>query len=420
MTTTYPALRGKFGTTEYYAIVMRVSELVGMVQFPSDETGWRNNSIEEQFQRKLDMSRVTRSIAPYFASDSKRFSGSLVVAVSNPDDMKFENMEDVTKDDALPFAYGSATDSLGFVTFNNLKLITLDGQHRTKALQLAMHWSKNPESKPTDIISDDSLGDDQITLILVNSDTTLSRYIFNKINKYAKPTSKAGKLITDDDDAMAVMTRKLVEGGTIPKRLVNIESNSLGKSAIEFTLLSTFHDANKALLSSLPVPSIGKPENMKDEERKLKQAEIAVEWQRLTTGIRQWKNALEDPEKSGDKYRINFRKKSLLGRPIGQLTLVKGYAHACISMGQVVDRDVLVKKLNSINWDMDKDMWKGVLVKPDGKVMYGVRAANLASKLVSHLIGTDLPQTDIDKILDFVHGAKRHRKRLPPQIVLQN
>ena len=315
MTTTYPALRGKFGTTEYYTIVMRVSELVGMVQFPSDETGWKNNSIEEQFQRKLDMPRVTRSIAPYFANDSKRFSGSLVVAVSNPDDMKFENIEDVTKDDALPFAYGSATDSLGFVTFNNLKLITLDGQHRTKALQLAMHWSNNPESRPTDIIPDDNLGDDQITLILVNSDTALSRYIFNKINKYAKPTSKAGKLITDDDDAMAVMTRKLIEGGMIPKRLVNIESNSLNKSSIEFTLLSTFHDANKALLSCLPVPSIGKPENMKDEERKLKQAEIAVEWQRLITGIRQWKDALKDPEKSGDKNRINFRKKSLLGTP---------------------------------------------------------------------------------------------------------
>ena len=420
MTTTYPALRGKFGTTKYYIIMMRVSELVDMVRFPADVPDWKNRSIEEKFQRKLDMVRINRGIAPYFAGDSKRFSGSLVVAALNPDVMRFESIRDVTKDGALPFAYGSTTDDLGFITFNDLKLVTLDGQHRAKAFQIVMDWSKHPEGRPTNVVPDGNLGDDQITLILVDFDTALSRYIFNKINKYAKPTSKAGKILTDDDDAMAVITRGLIEGGTVPERLVNIESNSLNKSAVEFTLLSTFHDANKVLLSCLPVPSIGKPENMKDEERKRRQVEIAEEWQRLITGIQEWNDALRDPKERGDKNRISLREKSLLGRPIGQLALVKGYAYACKSMGQAVDRDMLVKKLNTIDWNLDSGMWKGMLVKPNGRVMYGVRAANLASKLIAHLIGADLSKTDVERILDFTHGTKRRNKRLSPRIVLQN
>ena len=96
MTTTYPALRGKFGTTEYYITTMRVSELVRMVLFPTDVPEWVGGSIEEQFQRKLDLRRINRDIAPYFASDPKRFSGSLVIATLHPDGIRFETIHKVT------------------------------------------------------------------------------------------------------------------------------------------------------------------------------------------------------------------------------------------------------------------------------------------------------------------------------------
>ena len=416
MTTTYPALHGNFGTTEYCIITMRVSELVRMIQFPSDVPGWEDRSIEERFQRNLDITRINRDIAPYFAGDAKRFSGSLVVAAHNPDGMAFESIHDVVKNGTLPVAYKLTTEDLGFVTLNDQKLIPLDGQHRAKAFQTVMKWIEHPESRPANISSDNGLGEDKVAIILVKFDRSLSRYIFNKINKYARPTSKAGKLITDDDDSMAVITRRLVESGPIPRRLINIDANSLNKTAFEFTLISTFHDANKALLSCLPIPSVGKPEKMSDLERDKRQVEIAEEWNRLITGIGKWKKALNDPQETGDKARTTLREKSLLGRPIGQLALVKGYAHACILSGRNIDRKPLVRKLDSINWDMDAGMWKGVLVKPNGKVMYGVRVANIAAKLIAHLIGAKLPKTDVERILDCIYGTKRRRKSLPVQI----
>ena len=65
-------------------------------------------------------------------------------------------------------------------------------------------------------------------------------------------------------------------------------------------------------------------------------------------------------------------------------------------------------------------MWRGVLVKPNGKVMYGVRVANLASKLIAHMIGANLSKSDTDLVLDHIYGTKRRRKRLPLQIVLED
>ena len=421
MTTTYPALRGKFGTTEYYITTMRVSELVQMVLFPADLPEWVGGSVEEQFQRKLDLRRINRDIAPYFASDPKRFTGSLVMATLHQNGIRFETIHKVTNSDAIPFAYGNATPDMGFVSFEKEKLVTLDGQHRAKAFQTVMRWIKQKENRPKNLRMDVGLEDDRVAVILVKFDTSLSRYIFNKINKYARPTSKAGKLITDDDDSMAVITRRLLEDGPIPRRLVNTESTSLNRKACEFTLFSTFHDANIALLSALPIKIMVKPEKMDAAERDRRQVEIADEWKRLIFGIGKWNEAMQDPDETGDENRRMLRKKSLLGRPIGQLALVKGYAHACEMIGQAVDRDILVRKLAKINWGIDDEMWRGVLVKPDGKIMYGVRVANIASKLIAHMIGATLPKGDAERFLDFVYGTKRRSsRRLPPQIVLQD
>lgn len=420
MTATYPALRAKFGTTEYYVITMRVSELVQMALFPADVPGWGSRSVEEQFQRKLDLPRINRDIAPYFAGDKRRFSGSLVMAALDPKAMRFETIHDVANRGTIPFAYERATPDLGFVTFKDQKLVSLDGQHRAKAFQTVMKWIEHKESRPKYLPVDEDFKDDQVTIILVEFSKSLSRYIFNKINKYAKPTSKAGKLITDDDDSMAVISRSLVENGPIPRRLVNTESASLNMTAHEFTLFSTFHDANRALLSALPIQTIVKPEKMGAVERDRRKVEIAEEWERLISGIRKWGEVLQDPREAGDENRRVFRKKSLLGRPIGQLALVKGYAHACSRFGSAVDKSTLVKKLNEINWDIDNDMWRGVLVKPNRKVMYGVRVANTASKLIAHMIGASLSKSDTELVLDYIYGTKRRKKRLPPQIVLED
>ena len=102
MTTCYPALRGKFGTMEYFLTAMPVSELVSRVKCPADMPEWGSLSVEERYQRKLDLGRIKREIAPYFALDQNRFSGSLVLAIVNNENTDFEHLSQIIDSTKLP------------------------------------------------------------------------------------------------------------------------------------------------------------------------------------------------------------------------------------------------------------------------------------------------------------------------------
>ena len=262
------------------------------------------------------------------------------------------------------------------------------------------------------------LARDAVAVILVRFDKASSRYIFNKINRYAKPTGKADKLITDDDDAVAVITRRLVAGGVIPQRLVNIDTNTLKEKAREFTTLATFYDANKKLLSALPVPITIHPEKLPAAERDLRMEELRDEWRRLLSGIGQWKRATGDPTQAGDAARVELRMASVLGRPLGQAALINGYALACKKGREHVDRDELVKKLDGMDWSMGAALWKGLLVKPNGKIMAGKSASNSAGTMIAHMIGAKLTRKESDGVMKFVHGNASEGHHLPEPIRL--
>ena len=416
MTSSYPALRGKFGNIEYFVTTMPVGELVRMVMFPIELPDWQNSSIEERFQRKLDMNRIRRDIAPYFANDEHRFSGSLVLAVMNDSKMNLESLAELGVTSRIPQLYQSSADDMGFLIMHGEEiLVPLDGQHRAKAFKLAIE-GYNDDAKSTRVRPNSDLAKDRVAVILVRFDKATSRYIFNKINRYAKPTTKADKLITDDDNAVAVITRALIKDRVIPESLVNIDANSLSASSREFTTLATFYDATVYLLSGLPIPSIANPEKMLGPEIDKRLVELRDEWKLLLSGVSLWKNAISDPSENGDQTRIDLRKKSLLGRPIGQLSLVGGYAFVCQQSRESVDRAELVRKINEIDWNMDSKMWLGVLVRPNGRIMSGRPAAKNAIKFIAHLLGAKLTKEETKGLLEWIHGSDWGKHSLPAPI----
>lgn len=411
MTSSYPALRAQFGSTEYFVTTIPVGELINRIVFADKLDGWENRTIEERFQRKIDMKRVRRDIAPYFANDEKRFSGSLVLAVINDEHMELESLKDVGIGAKIPKLYDDVIGDMGFLIMTGEeRLVPLDGQHRAMAFKLAIEGSdEKPKIRPNP-----NLAKDKVTVILVRFDTEMSRYIFNKINRYAKPTAKADKLITDDDDAVAVITRQMITSGIIPERLVSTGKNALNVSTHEFTTLSTFYDANKLLMDASKTPSLKNPANMSFAERQQRLEELSSEWGRLLSGINLWKNALNNSSKKGDETRRNIRKKYLLGKPIGQLAIIGGYAFTC-QRHRDIDRDLLVRRLDQIKWNVRERMWSGVLVHQNGKIMAGKPTAKNASKFIAHLIGAKLTKDEINGLLEQIHG-NRSNKTLPEPI----
>lgn len=420
MTSCHPALRGKFGQTEYFLTTMAVSDLVDRVRFPVEMPDWKDYSIEERYQRSLNLRRIKEEIAPYFAQDTNRFTGSLVLAVQNDEKMEFEQLSKLTGNlDSLPGLYKNAASEMGFVVMSGQEiLVPLDGQHRAKAFKIAIEGHTHNDREPPAILPNTDLARDTVAVILIRFDKKLSRYIFNKINRYAKPTVKGDKLITDDDDAVAVITRDLVRIGVIPTRLVKVTGNTLSQNTSEFTTLSTFYEANKKLVAALRFPLATKPEKMETRERARRLIDLQVEWKRLLSGIKEWKTALAVPDKGGDPTRIKLRETSLLGRPAGQAALVHGYALACMKDRARKDKDQLVTKIGKINWSIKAGLWKGLLVSPNNKIISSMPAVRNAGLMTAHMIGVTLTRKETERVIKFIHGNASPNRNLPRPIVL--
>lgn len=292
MSSPYPALRAKFGNTDYFLTAMPLGDLINRIVLPANLPNWHDLGIEEKFQRKLDLKRITNHIAPYFANDPDRFSGSLVLAVMNDDKMTFEPLDKfVGTDNKIPKLYDEAIEDMGFFIMSGSSiLVPLDGQHRAKAFELAIKGSSDGDNVISNIQSNPDLAKEKVAVILIRYDNKKARYIFNKINKYAKPTTKATKLITDDDNAISVIVREMIRNDIIPQHLVSFDKNALNQKAREFTTLSTFNDVSVQILGSLKIPSISNPEKMSESEKRERLLEISEEWKRLLSGIDLWKN----------------------------------------------------------------------------------------------------------------------------------
>ena len=95
MASVHPAMRGWFGSTEYFMVTMKANDVANQLTIPKEMPGWGDLDIEERFQREVNYNRVRKQIAPYLANDPDRFFGALIVAVLNPDSMDFEPADNV-------------------------------------------------------------------------------------------------------------------------------------------------------------------------------------------------------------------------------------------------------------------------------------------------------------------------------------
>ena len=417
MPTAIPALRGKFGNTEYWLTTMRVGELVRQVTMPKELPGWDDLSIEEQFQRDINIKRVTSQIAPYFAGDDNRFSGSLVLAVINDDNLAFEPVGELQS--RVPQLYRKAAQDIGFLTMGGEEmLVPLDGQHRAKAFKFAMSGTDDNGRPIEKIKGNTALAEDHVAVILVRYKPDEARRIFNKINRYAQPTTKSANLITDDDDAIAVITRELLsENGVIPSKLVRRGANTLSANAPQFIPLATFYEANLAIVIGVGLKGEGKPQDMTEDQRNLAEENARRVWELLLERIDLFSKAISDATPQGDKTRIQIRAEMLLGKPVGQLALVRGFLEMrqrCVG----IDEPTLCDRLNRIDWGIGAEQWEGVLVGQNGRVLSGRTVVNTAADFIAYLGGGAYSEDEKEALLEKIHGPdwKEKKRELPKPV----
>lgn len=417
MATNVPAMRGYFGSTEYYLLTMRAGELITKLTIPKEMKGWDDLSPEERFQREVNYKRVRDYIAPYLANDPDRFIGAFIVTVKNHENMDFESFEEAGI--KIPKMLGTSfANDIGILTLNGEELLVpLDGQHRLAALQFAI-TGKDERGKDIDNIGgSDELAKDVCSVILIRDDVEKSRKIFNKVNRYAKPTSKADNLITGDDDVCAVISRNLIVTEIIGSRIVKTgSSNTLPAKAHEFTTLSTVYEISKSYLEKV-VNQGGKLNTQTlppSSDVALYEQELERFWKGFLQ-INSYETSIFDRDEGGDHIRRELREASLICKPI----IMRALSEAFIRLQNVpegasrISIEDFVRRVNDVDWAPDNSQWMNILVQPGDKVITGPAAMNLAAQYIAYMLGEQLEAYALDVLTEKLSALG---SRLPDQI----
>lgn len=263
-----PALHGRMGERRYYSVVMRLADIATRVNYAEEIHD--SKELSEFIQRRLKESRASQ-IADYLQNNSERFFSSLVVAVYGGDPLWYD-AGDISFSEGLdpkPTLPENIADRLGFLHLSgDEKLFALDGQHRLAGIRRAVN-------------QDEVVANDLVSVLFVGHlDTDLGRIktrrLFTVLNKHAKPVSKADIIALDEDDAPAIITRKLVgKGGLFSGKAVSFKaSNQLAH--IDRTSLITIvalYDSVKLLVEKLPH---GVTEEIRRAKKKLERPDDEV------------------------------------------------------------------------------------------------------------------------------------------------
>ena len=227
-----PAIRAKIGDWDYYVSTLTFDQVSKFVSRVDDELH-KSNSLKDLIQRSITENYI--SIKKYILNEQELFFNSLVLAVYDeyPDwseiEFKYDDIE---------------TYKMGILNFpGKHKIFPVDGQHRVEGIKAAL--LESPE-----------LGSQTISVIFIGhkndeSGMRRTRRLFSTLNRYAKPVTWDDIIALDEDDAIAIVTRELLEehvlftGNKVTK---NKNPAILNDDKISFTSIINLYNCNKELL----------------------------------------------------------------------------------------------------------------------------------------------------------------------------
>jgi DNA sulfur modification protein DndB len=394
-----PAFAGKFGSTDFFVVTMRAGELIRNLTIPKDMEGWEDLTPEERFQREINYKRVANHIAPYLANDEDRFFGAFIVAIHQHDEVEFESI----LDSGGKFPKGipnNLAKQFGILYLSGSEvLVPLDGQHRLASLKFAIEGKDNTGKELKAFEANPKVAEDVCTVIMLKNDPQKARKIFNKVNRYAKSTTKADNLITADDDYIAVITRGDIVSKLIDTRIVNITSNTLSKKTGMFTTLATVYEICIKYEETLIGKKVDTSKLPSLADINLARINLTQFWEDFLE-ISPYKNSLMDPSPTGDSKRAEIREQSVLCKPVVQRAIAEAILYLIsdeLKDGTKLSVADVVERINQCNWDPGEPQWQQILMNGD-KVISGISAMKFAARIIAYLLGQNLEKFEIQKL----------------------
>jgi len=395
------------GSTPYYMTKMTARELTASTRPASELDEWAGFSIEERMQRELNMNRVHNEIVPYLVQSPDRFFAAFVVLIYKGE-ITFEPLGEIGA--KVPAAYRSVASDIGFLTIDGGELIVLDGQHRHAALKEAISSDKVSGPFKAQVPSD------QMEVIFIQFDREHEaesrekvRRIFNKLNRYARPTGRGDNIITSEDDGYAIVTRRLLRAGeplgvTVTEKkgaqeernlIVNWRSNTISDRSLRFTTVSAVYESVKVILGHYGIneDEFGEKKRVTrpgDDEIDEAYEHAQEWWDAVLAGIDLFRVVIKDPAQL-PKLREPGMPNRLLLKPAAHIILFMALS---LAVKRGVELSEAIKRLNKVNWDIDAPQWADVLIQPNGRISARKEHYDVTAELVAYQISADKMTSD--------------------------
>mgnify|MGYP001193608517 CR=1 FL=1 len=435
----FPATRMTMNSWEYFTLKMSFADFFhedddtkNLIKFNKEFE--KPDLLDEEMQRELDESRAKKSIVEYLMKEDA-FFGSVVIACLGdiPEWHHLKPTQDVLGNLNL-----EKRENLGYVRLDQTqKYYVLDGQHRLFAIKEILRNS--------DILEEfggiEKFKDTTINVILVNRGEdedkanfkTKYRRLFTSLNRYAKATSTESNIIMDEDDAAAILTRRLIRELPIfecqekptDNTNINCKSENLSKNTQYFTSLATFYEMNITLLQVTRNRTVQgimtykdyKRERPNDETLDMLYEPLKKQWEAMFeifpefTDLSFRKNS-RDPNADLDSVKNDF----MFLRPACQKKLLAPLMKKLIDDAEDEDDDFKTilspLKIEGYDWDLRKPPFVNLLLVEtqnkkgswswkivEGTTGTGTRL-DLAKEICTYLI-EDEAEWNIDRLRDL-------------------
>ena len=395
----FPALKAHIGPVDrgwtYYTVKMRMAQIVHEIKFAHefDLAEDKVSLLGDAIQRALNNKRIRESICRFLQKDHRFFS-SLVAGVIDGNPEFFPVSIAGESEVERMFRGSGIDDSFGVLRLDNTRqCFALDGQHRLAAIRsmldgefrMAMGIREKPDVP-------DGFADEELSVIMVlraGKDAAEFRKgfrrLFSSLNRYAKKTDKDTDIIMDEDDAFALLTRRMVtefpffRDETNPESmssLVKMKGTNLQASDVHFTTLQTLYAMNTILLRTEEREKDKRWRNSKaflmdrPEEGDLNQwfEELTGYWEAILKAMPALGN---NPQKMRHPSDDPSETDHLFFRPIGQKMMARlvrelldGDSRISAGFDTVDKMAEVLAPLGDIDWDIRNVPWQRLVSVP--------------------------------------------------------
>lgn len=339
----FPAIRGVQALREFYVSMCPLRLISKLFLFNEEEL-----VPELRAQRTLNKSRIPE-ITQYILHHRDSYTFSAITA-SIDADVRFE-----------PFGLNGENKRVGLLHIPmSAKFIINDGQHRRRAIELAL--LENPD-----------LADESIAVVFF-MDVGLERcqQMFADLNRYAIRPSKSIGVLYDHRDDMARLTKYIVMKSPFFRGLVDMERSTLSLRSRKLFTLSSIYAATTALLVNVTEGSL--------EE----QTHTVVNfWEELSRLFPEWHLVQAHKMSAGD-----VRKDFIHSHGVALQAM--GRAGNTILRKATRNWRRSLKHLNSIDWSRSNTtLWEGRALS-GGKVSKAGHNITLTTNVIKRYLNLEL------------------------------